>query len=64
MIYTTRPKDGSQKAWDYVTKTYGEINKLEFVSNCCGPQNWFASLKSGTRICVDSNEVTGKRNNI
>jgi hypothetical protein len=62
-MYEQRPKDGSQQAWDYITKTYGEIKVLQFNPGCCGnPHVWFAKLSSGKTAFVDGKELMGERN--
>lgn len=62
VIYSSRPNDGSRRAWDYITKVYGEIEEMQFNPNCCGPQHWVGKLKNGKFVCIDSEELHNKRN--
>lgn len=60
-IYTKRPTDGSQRVWDYVTKTYGKIETLQFNAECCSSPTWTAKINEKL-IVVGINEVVEKTN--
>ena len=62
-MYTERPNDGSQRVWDYITKTYGKIETLQFNAECCSNPTWTA-IVGRKSIVVNIDEILGKTNKI